>query len=85
MHGAAQAFDGPRRTTLVAAAKAYTAQAARLVWEESVQMHGAIGTTEEYQLGRYARHLAVAHALYGDLEHHLERLAQAEDALQAQV
>lgn len=85
VHGAAQAFDGPRRATLVAAAKAYTAQAARLVWEEAVQMHGAIGTTEEYQLGRYARHLAVAHALYGDLEHYLERLAQCEDALRAQA
>lgn len=81
-HGAAQAFDGPRRTTLVAAAKAFTAQAARQVWEEAVQMHGAIGTTEEYALGRYARHLAVAHTLYGDLEMHLERLARAEDVLQ---
>lgn len=81
---AAQAFGGDalQRRAHVAAAKAFTAQAARLLWEESVQMHGAIGLTNEYQLGRYVRHLATAHVYGGDFEHHLERLAAAEDLLQ---
>ena len=69
------------RRTWVAAAKAYTAQAARLVWEEAVQMHGAIGMSEEYVLGAYVRHLAAAHTLFGDVDHHLEDLAQSEDQL----
>lgn len=82
---AAQVFDGDerQRRSYVAAAKAFTAQSARLLWEESVQMHGAIGLTNEYKLGRYVRHLATAHIYFGDVEHHLERLAVIEDQLHA--
>jgi len=82
---AAQVFSGDKqqRRSYVAAAKAFTAQAARLLWEESVQMHGAIGLTNEYKLGRYVRYLATAHIYFGDVEHHLERLAVIEDQLHA--
>ena len=59
----------------VSGAKACVAQAARLVWSESVQLHGAIGMTDEYVLGSYVKRLAVATGLYGSLEHHLEQLA----------
>ena len=85
VRSAAQGFDGgvARRRGLVAAAKAYVSQAARLVWEEAVQMHGAIGLTDEYMLGRHVRHLATAHVYFGDFEHHLERLAAADDASHA--
>lgn len=85
VYAAAQAFSGDElhRRSYVAAAKAFTSQAARLLWEESVQMHGAIGLTDEYKLGRYVRHLATAHIYFGDFEHHLERLAAVEDQLQA--
>jgi alkylation response protein AidB-like acyl-CoA dehydrogenase len=72
-----------QRQAHVAAAKAYTAQAARQVWEEAVQMHGAIGMTDDYVLGGYTRYLAAAHTLFGDAEHHLERLAEVEDQLHA--
>lgn len=60
---------------MAAAASAYIAQAARHVWEESIQLHGAIGMTEEYVIGNYVRRLALAASLYGDAHHHLERLA----------
>jgi butyryl-CoA dehydrogenase len=60
---------------MVAAVAAYIAQAARHVWEESIQLHGAIGMTEEYSIGRYVRRLALAASLYGDAHLHLERLA----------
>jgi alkylation response protein AidB-like acyl-CoA dehydrogenase len=60
---------------MAAAAAAYIAHAARHVWEESIQLHGAIGITEEYTIGRYVRRLALAASLYGDTHHHLERLA----------
>lgn len=60
---------------MAAAASAYIAQAARHVWEESIQLHGAIGMTEEYVIGRYVRRLALAASLYGDTHYHLERLA----------
>ena len=60
---------------LAAAASAYIAHAARHVWEESIQLHGAIGMTEDYVISRYVRRLALAASLYGDSHHHLERLA----------
>lgn len=71
------------RQRYVAAAKAYASQAARLVWEEVVQLQGAIGMTDEYVLGAYVKHLAVSHTLFGDSEHHFERMARVEDRLHA--
>lgn len=69
------------RGRYVAAAKAYASQAARLAWEEVVQLHGAIGMTDEYLIGAYVKHLAVSHTLFGDTEQHLERLAEIEERL----
>lgn len=48
---------------------------ARHVWEETLQLHGAIGMTEEYELGEYLRRLALATSLYGGAAVHHERLA----------
>ena len=59
----------------VAATKAFVAQVARHVWEESVQLHGAIGMTQEYEVGAYVKRLALAVNLYGDATFHLERVA----------
>ena len=69
------------RGRYVAGTKAYASQAARLVWEEVVQLHGAIGMTDEYLIGAYVKHLAVSHTLFGDAEQHLECLAGLEDRL----
>ncbi len=82
---AALAFAGSEeeRQRYVAAAKAYASQAARLVWEEVVQLQGAIGMTDEYVLGAYVKHLAVSHTLFGDTEQQFERMARVEDRLQA--
>lgn len=82
---AALAFAGAAdlRRRYVAAAKAYASQAARLMWEEVVQLQGAIGMSDEYQLGAYVKHLAVSHTLFGDSEQQFERIAVMEDRLQA--
>ncbi len=69
------------RSHYTAAAKAFACQAARTAWEEAVQLHGAIGMTDEYVIGAYVKHLAASHALFGDAERHLERLADAEERL----
>ena len=83
VHAAARAFTGPelQRQAHVAAAKAFTSQAARLAWEEAVQMHGAIGMTDEYALSHYVKYLATTQILFGDEQLHLERLATVEDQL----
>lgn len=60
---------------LVAALGARTSEVARHTWQEAIQLHGAIGLTEEYTLGAYVRRLALAASLYGAGYEHLERLA----------
>lgn len=81
VRAAAVGFAGaaPGRQRYVAAAKAFASQAARMVWEEVVQLQGAIGMTDAYPLGAYVKHLAVSHTLFGDSEQHLERMAQFEE------
>ncbi|CAB3785286.1 Acyl-CoA dehydrogenase [Paraburkholderia caffeinitolerans] len=59
----------------VAALAIRTCDLARHVWEEAVQLHGAIGMTEEYALGEYVRRLALASSLHGAMHVHQERLA----------
>ena len=60
-----------------AAARAHVAQTAQHVWEEVVQLHGAIGMTADYPASHHIHRLAVGRMLYGDAHHHLERLAVA--------
>lgn len=59
-----------------AAAKACVAGAAEQVWKEAVQLHGAIGMTQEYEVGQFVKRLAAACTLYGSKTTHLERLAE---------
>ena len=61
----------------IAATKAFVAQVAHHVWEESVQLHGAIGMTQEYEVGSYVKRLAMAANLFGDAALHLERVASS--------
>ena len=75
--------EGTRTERLRAAfgAKAFAAKAGRLIGEEAVQMHGAIGLTDELSVGRYLKRLLVIHALLGDQRMQLDRYnALAEKA-----
>ena len=87
VRAAAHAFAGSdaERRLHASAARVHVAQAARLAWEEAVQLHGAIGMTDEYVLGAYVKTLALAHSLFGDAEQHLERMAVAEERLRPQA
>ena len=69
--------DNLLQSRFVAAAKACVTLVSKHVWEESVQLHGAIGMTDEYVVGAFVKRLAVAGTLYGGLELQLERLADA--------
>jgi alkylation response protein AidB-like acyl-CoA dehydrogenase len=66
-------LDGPGRARHVAATKSLVGRVARLVAEETIQLHGGIGMTEEYALAPLARRLLAADARFGDSDHHLER------------
>lgn len=45
--------------------KAAVGRDGRFVAEQAIQLHGAIGMTEEYQAGQYAKRLLVNDALFG--------------------
>lgn len=69
--------DREDRSALVSAACVEVADAARVVGEGAVQLHGAMGLTEELALGgHFKRALAIA-AAFGPRADHLARFAEA--------
>ena len=68
-------LDGPAdmRARAVCGAKAKIGRCARVVHQEAIQLHGAIGTTNELALGGYAKRLIVYETLFGSTREHLRR------------
>ena len=77
---ALQADDATERRRLLSGAKALTARLARRCALDAIQLHGAMGMTDECVASRYARRLLGIGAWFGDAAHHLERVAQCGDA-----
>jgi alkylation response protein AidB-like acyl-CoA dehydrogenase len=71
---AAWALDAAAPDSALAAsvAKSYVGDAARKVCGSSIQVHGGIGFTWEYDLHLYFKQAKFLEALYGDAEHHRE-------------
>jgi len=65
------------RARAVSGAKAKIGRAARLVHQDAIQLHGAIGTTEELAIGAYAKRLIAFETLFGATRVHLRRYAAA--------
>jgi alkylation response protein AidB-like acyl-CoA dehydrogenase len=61
----------------VSAAKIRVGEAARLVGEEAVQMHGGIGITEEYSIGHYLKRLTAIRYSFGSPDFHKQRYLSA--------
>ena len=57
----------------ISAAKNLLGRAGRLIAEESIQMHGGIAMTQEYELAHIAKRIIMADHRFGDTDHHLER------------
>lgn len=68
-------LDGPSalRDLHVAATKNLISRVGKLVAEESIQLHGGIGMTMEYELGHLAKRLTMVDHRFGDGIHHLDR------------
>ncbi len=62
-----------QRDRHVSAAKHLIGRVGRLIAEESIQMHGGIAMTEEYELAHIAKRLVMVDHRLGDTDHHLER------------
>ena len=74
---AAMAVDGAdeaQRHRLVSAAKVVCGQAGKQVGQAAIQLHGAMGMTDESRVGHYVKRLLVIQQLFGDASHHLQRL-----------
>jgi alkylation response protein AidB-like acyl-CoA dehydrogenase len=61
------------RERAVCGAKAKIGRCARVVHQEAIQLHGAIGTTSELALGGYAKRLIAYETLFGSTREHLAR------------
>ena len=61
------------RRALVSAMKVRVGDAARKIGQQGVQLHGAIGMTDEYAVGHYYKRLETLRTLFGDPDHHLGR------------
>lgn len=72
------ADDGDPLATAMAAsaAKAKVGPAARVVAEEAVQLHGAMGVTEELPVGRMLKRILSLQPYLGSPAHHLDRHAR---------
>jgi pimeloyl-CoA dehydrogenase len=63
--------DAATRRRLVSAAKVIAGQAGRQVGQWAIQLHGAMGMTDECRIGHYVKRLMVINQLFGDAAHHL--------------
>lgn len=63
------------RARAVSAAKTTVGRAARLVGQESVQLHGGMGMTEELAIGHYFKRLTALQYEFGSTDHHRARYA----------
>ena len=69
------------RAMLAAATKARTAQAAAVVGGKGIQLHGGIGVTEEYLVGRLFRRLTAFAVRHGSADVQIERYTEISASL----
>jgi alkylation response protein AidB-like acyl-CoA dehydrogenase len=64
------------RSRAASGAKAKIGKCARFVAEQSIQLHGAMGVTEELDIGLYFKRLLAFDTLFGGSAHHYRRHAE---------
>lgn len=83
LNAAIRADDGSSaaiRGRAASGAKVKVAAAARFVAEQAVQLHGAMGVTDELDIGAYFKRIMAYEASYGTSAWHLKRYAALRDA-----
>jgi len=71
------AAPGPNRARAIALCKTVVARSARHVAQQSVQLHGGIGVTDELKIGRYFKRLMLCETLFGDGDFYFTRYEEA--------
>lgn len=72
--------DPRARSCIVSAAKVRIADACRRVSQESIQLHGGMGMSDELKVSHTFRRLTAIAQQFGDADHHLERFAALSDS-----
>ena len=67
--------DAQARRADISAAKYQLATGGIWVAQQSLQLHGGIGVTDEHDIGLYFKRMYALNALFGDQEHHTARFA----------
>jgi alkylation response protein AidB-like acyl-CoA dehydrogenase len=67
--------DAAARRKALSATKIEIDRTARLVGQEAVQLHGAMGVTEDLAVGHYFKRLSMIGVSFGDASWHLRRHA----------
>jgi alkylation response protein AidB-like acyl-CoA dehydrogenase len=71
----ADSDDVDERRRAVSGAKAYIGQAARLVGQQAVQIHGAMGVVDDLIVSHYFKRLTMIDLSLGDTDFHLARFS----------
>lgn len=71
--GKARHADPSERQRAVSAAKAHVARSGRFVTQESIQLHGGIGITDEHDIGLFFKRMHALGTIFGDEHHHVHR------------
>jgi alkylation response protein AidB-like acyl-CoA dehydrogenase len=71
----ADSDDAGARRRAISGAKAYIGQAARLVGQQAVQMHGAMGVVDDLIVSHYFKRLTMIDMSLGDVDFHLARFS----------
>jgi alkylation response protein AidB-like acyl-CoA dehydrogenase len=69
--------DAAARARALSAVKAYIGKGSRAVGQDSIQLHGGMGMTNEYKVGHYFKRLSIIEQLFGDVDYHMERFSRA--------
>lgn len=72
--------DTDERRRNVSLSKIAVDRCARLVGQEAVQLHGAMGVTDELSVGHYFKRLTAITATFGDSEWHARRVHRLDTA-----
>lgn len=65
------------RVKAAAGAKVQIGKAGRFVGQQSVQLHGGMGMTDELNVGHYFKRLTMIDTQFGNVDHQLKRYSQA--------
>jgi pimeloyl-CoA dehydrogenase small subunit len=67
--------DEAERKKAASAAKVQIGKAGRFIGQQSVQLHGGMGMTDELNVGHYFKRLTMIDTQFGNVDHHLKRYA----------